>query len=106
VNDRVSLADWHVMLQVEVGHPDGVIRPLFFPTRQDFRSGRLNKKYLSIDEKFTAQWKLPLLDPLYTIDRVTYGYRRPGFLARLSGDEYIEVFDNLRFYKDLSCSTW
>ncbi len=48
-----------------------------------------------------------MLQPTYSMDGAPpYSYRRPGFLSRLGGEEYVTVFKNLRSHKDLSCPTW
>ncbi|KAG2000786.1 hypothetical protein GB937_010835 [Aspergillus fischeri] len=106
LSSKVTGADWSELMTLPVPREHSILRPLSFPTNDDYMNGALNHNLLRLPTAYTdGNLTLPQMKP-FTKRGATYQTRRPDFFRTLSDDEYCHLFENLWNHPDLKCPSW
>ncbi|KAB8226791.1 uncharacterized protein BDW43DRAFT_295761, partial [Aspergillus alliaceus] len=99
---NIPCYDLSLIMDIKDRSSDTLAR-LFFPTSDDYKSGRLKSKPYTLPYSFvTGDPEFPALDPPYG----KFSTRRPEFLTCLDRDSYVEAYKILLSSKSTQFDSW
>ncbi|OJJ38846.1 hypothetical protein ASPWEDRAFT_168723 [Aspergillus wentii DTO 134E9] len=104
---KVSARDWGCLIDfTKEDYSAETFGLLFYPTKKDYIEGTLVGTHLELSHKWFTVWSLPKLQTAQSYGDKIFLTRRPGFLSKLTDEDYRHSFHSLLDNPGISCPSW